>query len=238
MAGPDPVAVRGMFDRIAPVYDLMNTVMTGGVDARWRRATIRAADPRPGHRVLDVATGTGKLALLAARAVAPGGEVIGLDVSERMLDRARVAAVRAGPTAALVRWLRADAMALPLDDSSVDVVTIGFGLRNMPDLDAALGEMARVLRPGGRLAVLEIAVPRAGIGRALFRTWFRRVVPRLGRLAGQADAYGYLPASLDRYPPPEEIERRVLACGFDAARWRWLPTGLATLHLARRSGSR
>jgi demethylmenaquinone methyltransferase/2-methoxy-6-polyprenyl-1,4-benzoquinol methylase len=227
-----------MFDRIAPVYDLMNTVMTAGVDARWRRATLRAAAPRLGDRVLDVATGTGKLALLAARAVGPDGEVIGLDASPAMLDRARRAAERAGAEADVIRWLRADAMELPLDDGSVDAVTIGFGLRNLPDIDAALGEMGRVLRPGGRLAVLEIAVPRAGISRALFHTWFRQVVPRLGRLARHADAYAYLPASLDRYPPPDEIERRMLAAAFDVVRWRWLPTGLATLHLGRRSGAR
>ena len=232
-SGPDPAVVRGMFDRIAPVYDLMNTLMTAGVDARWRQATIRAAAPRPGDRVLDVATGTGKLALLAAAAVGSDGEVMGLDVSQAMLDRARRAAHRAGDTARAIRWESGDAMALPLADASVDVVTIGFGLRNLPDIDAALAEMVRVLRPGGRLAVLEIAGPRAGLPRALFRTWFRGVVPRLGRLARQPQAYAYLPASLDRYPPPDEIERRMLAAGLDRVRWRWLPTGLATLHLGR-----
>jgi demethylmenaquinone methyltransferase/2-methoxy-6-polyprenyl-1,4-benzoquinol methylase len=223
-----------MFDRIAPVYDLMNTVMTAGIDARWRAATLRAAALRPGTRVLDVATGTGKLALVAARQVAPGGEVIGLDASERMLARARSASADAA--AVPVRWLRGDAMAMPLDDASVDVVTIGFGLRNMPDFDGALAEMARVLRPGGRLALLEIAEPRTGPGRAVFRTWFRRVIPLLGRLARQGGAYAYLPASLDRYPPPDDVARRMERAGFDVVRWRWLPTGLATLHLGRRAG--
>jgi demethylmenaquinone methyltransferase/2-methoxy-6-polyprenyl-1,4-benzoquinol methylase len=236
--GTGPAAVRAMFDRIAPVYDLMNTLMTAGVDGRWRRATIRAADPRPGQRVLDVATGTGKLALLAARAVGPEGEVIGLDASQPMLDRARRAADRAGLRPGSIRWVFGDAMALPMADASVDAVTIGFGLRNLPDIDAALAEMVRVLRPGGRVAVLEIAVPRGGIGLALFRTWFRGVVPRLGRLARRPQAYAYLPASLDRYPPPDEIERRMLAAGLAPVRWRWLPTGLATLHLGRLGSAR
>jgi demethylmenaquinone methyltransferase/2-methoxy-6-polyprenyl-1,4-benzoquinol methylase len=228
-----------MFDRIAPVYDLMNTVMTAGIDARWRAATLRSAALRPGMRVLDVATGTGKLALAAARGVGPTGEVIGLDASERMLARARRAtaeAARPDAAAAPIRWLRADAMAMPLGDASFDAVTIGFGLRNMPDFDGALAEMARVLRPGGRLALLEIAEPRTGLARALFRTWFRRVVPLLGRLARQGEAYAYLPASLDRYPPPDDVARRMQRAGFDVVRWRWLPTGLATLHLGRRAG--
>jgi demethylmenaquinone methyltransferase/2-methoxy-6-polyprenyl-1,4-benzoquinol methylase len=223
-----------MFDRIAPVYDLMNTVMTAGVDARWRAATLRAASLRPGMRVLDVATGTGKLARAAAGEVGPEGEVIGLDASERMLARARGDAPGSG--AAPIRWVQGDAMSMPLDDASVDVVTIGFGLRNMPDVDAALAEMSRVLRPGGRLVVLEIAEPRSGIGRALFCTWFRRAIPLLGRLARQGDAYAYLPKSLDRYPPPEDVARRMERAGFHVVRWRWLPTGLATLHVGRRSG--
>jgi demethylmenaquinone methyltransferase/2-methoxy-6-polyprenyl-1,4-benzoquinol methylase len=234
MPGADPAAVRTMFDRIAPVYDLMNAVMTAGVDARWRRSTIAALRLQPGQRVLDVATGTGKLALAAAKAVGPDGEVLGLDASAGMLDRARRAAAAAPDDAAPLRWLPADAMAMPLADASVDAVTIGFGLRNLPDVGAGLCEMARVLRPGGRLAVLEIAAPRSGAGRLLFTTWFRRIVPLLGRLIGQPAAYAYLPASLDRYPAPAQVAEAMRAAGFDAVRWRWLPTGLATLHVGRR----
>lgn len=232
-APPEPAAVRSMFDRIAPVYDLMNTVMTVGVDGRWRRSTLAALGLRPGQRVLDVATGTGKLALAAADAVGPGGEVVALDASPRMLARARRA-----EGSARVRWLEADAMAMPFEDASFDALTVGFGLRNMPDFDAALREMRRVLRPGGRLAVLEIAVPRSGVGRVLFAAWFRRIVPQLGRIVRQVDAYAYLPASLDRYPAPDDVARRMTAADFDPVRWRWLPTGLATLHVGRRTDPR
>jgi demethylmenaquinone methyltransferase/2-methoxy-6-polyprenyl-1,4-benzoquinol methylase len=232
MVGTDPARVRTMFDRIAPVYDLMNTVMTAGIDGRWRRAAIAAAALRPGDRVLDVATGTGKLALGAATAVGANGEVVGLDASPRMLTRARAA-----ERGSAVRWLEADAMAMPFDDRSFDAVTIGFGLRNLPDTDAALHEMARVLRPGGRLVVLEIAEPPRGLARLLFLTWFRRIVPFLGRLAGQPVAYAYLPDSLRRYPRPDDVAARMGAAGLEAVRWRWLPTRLATVHVGRRTAA-
>ena len=234
MTAPDPAQVRSMFDRIAPVYDLMNTVMTAGLDARWRRSTVAAASLRPGQRVLDVATGTGKLARAAARAVAPDGEVVGLDASAGMLERARRAG--AGEEAgARIAWVEGDALAMPFEEAGFDAVSIGFGLRNLPDVDAGLREMARVLLPGGRLVVLEIAEPPSAAGRLLFATWFRRIVPLLGRVAGQAAAYAYLPASLERYPRPGEVAARMGSAGFDVVRWRWLPTGLATLHVGRRA---
>lgn len=233
---PDPADVRRMFDRIAPAYDVMNSVMTAGLDGRWRAAAIRALRLRPGDRVLDVAAGTGKLALAAAAAVGPEGEVIGLDASPAMLAGARRAAarLRRPERRASVRWMEADAMSLPFVDGSFDGVSIGFGLRNLPDAQAGLREMARVLRPGGWLAVLEIAAPGSRPARLLFETWFRRVIPRVGRVIGLADEYAYLPASLDRYPPPQEVADMMRAGGLVDVRWRSLPSGLATLHSGRR----
>ena len=233
---PDPRQVRGMFDRIAPVYDLMNTVMTAGTDARWRRSTIASLGLQPGGQVLDVATGTGKLALAAAERVAPGGAVIGLDASSKMLARARRAADRRdrGASLAALEWVMGDALHLPFGDGAFDAVTIGFGLRNLTDYEAGLREMARVLRPGGRLAVLEISEPRSGVGRMLFVTWFRRIIPALGRLIGRRAAYSYLPASLERYPEPERVAELMRSAGFTTIRWRRLPTGFATLHVGER----
>lgn len=237
-----PDAVRRMFDRVAPFYDLMNTVMTAGADARWRRSTIASLRLRTGGRVLDVATGTGKLALAAARRVTPGGEVVGLDASPGMLARARSAQARARSrgtdrSRVEVRWLEGDALALPLPDATFDAVTIGFGLRNLPDYAGGLREMARVLRPGGRLAVLEISEPPSSLGRFLYATWFRHTIPALGRLIGRSAAYRYLPASLDRYPPPEAVAALLADAGLVEIAWRWLPTGFATLHTARREES-
>jgi demethylmenaquinone methyltransferase/2-methoxy-6-polyprenyl-1,4-benzoquinol methylase len=225
-----------MFDRIAPYYDAMNSVMTAGLDARWRRRTIAALRLGAGDLVLDVATGTGKLALEAATHVAPGGRVCALDFAAEMLSRARGAELRSsGQTSRVpVEWREGDAMQLPFSDGSFDAVSIGFGLRNLPDVSAGLREMARVLRPGGRLAVLEIAEPRAGLARLLFVTWFRRLVPVLGRVIRRRSAYAYLPASLERYPAPEAIARRMAEAGLCDVHWTWLPSGFATLHVAVR----
>lgn len=235
-----PESVVGVFDRIAPVYDLMNTVMTAGIDRRWRSAAVRAARLGPGMRVLDVACGTGALTRQLAAEVGSGGEVIGVDRSEPMLTRARVAAearaaarrTAARRTAAPIVYRAADALALPFPDASFDAVTIAFGLRNLSNYATALAEMSRLARAGARVVVLEIAEPRTGIGRTLFHTWFRRVVPVLGRVAGSASAYRYLPASLETYPDPEGIARLMEEAGLREVRWRWLTTGMATLHVA------
>jgi demethylmenaquinone methyltransferase / 2-methoxy-6-polyprenyl-1,4-benzoquinol methylase len=230
----DPAAVRAMFDRIAGRYDLMNTLMTAGLDANWRRETITAAGLAPGMRVLDLACGTGMLTRAAAAAIGPTGEAIGLDASSGMLERARRA--RTAVDGAPIRWEAGDAMQLPFDDAEVDAVLIGFGLRNLPDYGAALAEMARVTKPGGRVVVLEIAQPRAAVPRLLHRLWFRRIVPLLGRLTGRGAAYAYLPASLDDYPPPEAVGQLMAAAGLVDIRWRWLRGGMTTLHVGERGG--
>jgi demethylmenaquinone methyltransferase/2-methoxy-6-polyprenyl-1,4-benzoquinol methylase len=223
--------VRTMFDRIAPIYDGMNGVMTVGLDRRWRRRAARAAGVGPGMSVVDVACGTGALTRELARLVGPTGSAIGIDVSEPMLRRARRRRPDAGSAAP--RYERGDALDLPLADDAVDAATVAFGLRNMPDYGHCLAEMARVTRPGGRVVVLEIATPRGGAGRAATALWLRGIVPLLGRLAGGGSAYRYLPASVRQYPGPEEVATLMRGAGLDVVRWRPLALGMVTLHAGR-----
>lgn len=218
-----------MFDRIAPIYERMNTVMTAGLDARWRRDAVRAAGLRPGMTVVDVACGSGSLTRLLGQAVGPSGSAIGVDISAAML---REAAGRPGPS--WIRYERADALALPVDDETVDAATIAFGLRNVADYRACLTEMARVTRPGGRVVVLEIATPSRGVGRWVAELWFRRIVPLVGRVAGGGSAYRYLPESVRRYPPPEAIAEHLRGVGLAGVRWRRLALGMVTLHAGRK----
>ena len=212
-----------MFDRIAPVYDAMNRVMTGGLDRRWRRITVEQA-VRGGDRVLDACCGTGDLAIAARRHGA--GSVVGLDFSEQMLERAR----RKAPE---LDWVQGDALALPFEDASFDAATVGFGIRNVDDLEAGLGELQRVLRPGGRLAILEITTPR-GVLAPFYRVWFDRIVPLLGRVLPGGDAYTYLPASVRRFPVPEELSRLLEAQGFGGVRFRLFAGGIVALHVGER----
>jgi demethylmenaquinone methyltransferase/2-methoxy-6-polyprenyl-1,4-benzoquinol methylase len=213
-----PDAVRRMFDRIAPVYDAMNRVMTAGLDQRWRRITAEAV-VRRGDRVLDACCGTGDLAV-ADRAA--GGEVTGLDFSERMLERAR----RKAPA---LEWVRGDLLTLPFADASFDAATVGFGVRNVEDLDRALAELRRVLRPGGRLGILEITRPR-GILAPFYRLWFDGFVPLLGKLLPGGAAYTYLPASVRRFPGPEHLSALLAAAGFEDVRYRLFAGGIVALH--------
>jgi demethylmenaquinone methyltransferase / 2-methoxy-6-polyprenyl-1,4-benzoquinol methylase len=212
--------VRRMFDRIAPVYDLMNRVMTAGLDRRWRAVTVERV-VRPGDRVLDACCGTGDLAVAALGAGA--GTVVGLDFSERMLERARAKE----PT---IEWVRGDVLALPFEDASFDAVTVGFGVRNVDDLDAGLRELRRVLRPGGRLAILEITTPRGPLA-PFYRVWFDRFVPLLGRVLPGGSAYAYLPASVRRFPQPEALADLLAAAGFTAVRFRLFAGGIVALHV-------
>jgi demethylmenaquinone methyltransferase/2-methoxy-6-polyprenyl-1,4-benzoquinol methylase len=207
-----------MFDRIAPVYDAMNRAMTLGLDQRWRRATV-AAVVRPGDRVLDACCGTGDLALAAERA---GGRVTGLDFSERMLERARRKSNR-------VEWVRGDALALPFVDQSFDSATVGFGVRNLDDLVRGLAELCRVLRPGGRLAILEITRPRGPLA-PFYRLWFDVLVPLFGKLLPGGSAYTYLPASVRRFPGPDGLAELLRAAGFADVRYRLFAGGIVALH--------
>jgi demethylmenaquinone methyltransferase/2-methoxy-6-polyprenyl-1,4-benzoquinol methylase len=215
--------VRAMFDRIARVYDLMNTVMTAGLDRRWRERAADLARVVPGARALDVACGTGDLALELARRVAPTGEVVGTDFSEAMLERARA-------KSGAVRWEWANALELPYPDDAFDAATVGFGARNFSDLDRGLSELARVVRPGGCVVVLEITTPRRPPLSTFFSIWFDRVVPALGRVAGDPEAYAYLPDSVKRFPGPEALAERMARAGLTDVRWILTAGGIIALH--------
>jgi demethylmenaquinone methyltransferase/2-methoxy-6-polyprenyl-1,4-benzoquinol methylase len=215
--------VRAMFDRIAGFYDLMNSVMTAGLHHRWRERAADLARLRPGDRALDVACGTGDLALELKRRVGDAGEVVGSDFSEGMLDVARA-------KSADVRWEWADAQALPHADGEFAAATVGFGARNFGDLDKGLAEMVRVVRPGGRVVVLEITVPQKPPLSSFFRLWFDRIVPLLGRLTGDPEAYDYLPSSVKRFPGPEALAGRMAAAGLDDVRWILTAGGIIALH--------
>jgi demethylmenaquinone methyltransferase/2-methoxy-6-polyprenyl-1,4-benzoquinol methylase len=220
----DPDAVRGMFDRITPVYDVMNRVMTAGLDQRWRRLAAETV-VRPGDRVLDACCGTGDFAVAAARA---GGRVTGLDFSERMLERAR-------QKAPSIEWVLGDLLAMPFADGTFDAATVGFGVRNVADLEAGLRELRRVLEPRGLLACLEITRPRGAL-KPFFSVWFDGLVPLAGKVIPGGEAYAYLPASVRRFPGPEDLAALLARAGFTAIRWRLLGGGIVALHTAEAGG--
>jgi demethylmenaquinone methyltransferase / 2-methoxy-6-polyprenyl-1,4-benzoquinol methylase len=215
--------VRAMFDRIARVYDLMNSVMTAGLHHRWRERAADLAQLREGGSALDVASGTGDLALALARRVGSSGTVVGSDFSEPMLDVAR-------RKSAAVRWEWANALDLPYRDGEFDAATVGFGARNFSDLDRGLAEMARVVRPGGRVVVLEITAPRRPPLSTFFSIWFDRIVSALGRIAGDPDAYASPPSSVKRFPGPEDLAARMHAAGLEDVRWILTAGGIIALH--------
>jgi demethylmenaquinone methyltransferase/2-methoxy-6-polyprenyl-1,4-benzoquinol methylase len=228
--------VRAMFDRIAGVYDAMNSVMTAGMHHRWRRRAIDLAHVGPGSRVLDVATGTGDLAIEAR---SRGAQVVGSDFSEGMLALARkkVDHPRSGSRAAAleggagsITFEQADALALPYEDDSFDAATVGFGARNFSDLQQGLSEMARVVRPGGRVVVLEITTPTRPPLSTFFSLWFDRVVPLVGRVAGDADAYSYLPDSVKRFPAPDDLAATMERAGMRDIHWILTAGGIIAIH--------
>jgi len=212
--------VRTMFDRIAPVYDVMNRTMTAGLDRRWRRITAEAV-VRDGDDVLDACCGTGDLALACARV---GGKPTGLDFSEAMLERAR----RKGPS---IEWIRGDLLALPFADASFDAATVGFGVRNVEDIERAFVELRRVLRPGSRLGILEITRPR-GVLAPFYKLWFDGIIPLLGKVLPGGAAYTYLPASVRRFPGPEDLSKLIEGAGFANVRYRLFGGGIVALHTA------
>src|SRR5829696_2484550 len=217
--------VRAMFDRIAGVYDLMNGVMTAGMHHRWRSRAADLARVGPRSRVLDVATGTGDLAVeLASR----GAHVVGMDFSERMLELAR-------QKAPALTFDPGDAQALRYADESFDAATVGFGARNFGDLRQGLSEMARVVRPGGRVVVLEITTPSKPPLSTFFSLWFDRAVPALGKVAGDPDAYTYLPASVKRFPDAPALGALMHEVGLRDVGWILTAGGIIALHHGTRA---
>jgi demethylmenaquinone methyltransferase / 2-methoxy-6-polyprenyl-1,4-benzoquinol methylase len=223
-----------MFDRIAGVYDLMNTAMTAGLHHRWRERAADLAGLEAGDRALDVCCGTGDLALALALRVGPEGSVIGADFSEPMLELARRKAAERGVGQVTFEW--ADALELPYGDAEFEAVTVGFGVRNLADIGAGLAEMARVLRPGGRLVILEITQPRRPPLSTFYSLWFDRIVPLLGTLAGDREAYTYLPESVKRFPPPEGLAAEMDEAGFERIRYTVLAGGIIAIHSGVRAG--
>jgi len=218
-----PERVREMFDRISPSYDRMNMLMSMGRDGRWRRRAVRASRVGPGGEALDVCCGTGDLAIELRRVAGPSGRVVGLDFSPQML----AVAARKCPA---VEWVQGDALALPFADGAFDAVTVGFGVRNLADLDRGLREMARVLKPGGRLVILEITQPTRPPLSVFFSLWFDRVVPLLGAFSSNREAYSYLPESVRSFPSPLGLAEAMDRAGFERIRYTVLAGGIIAIH--------
>jgi len=229
-----PARIAGMFDAIAPRYDLLNHVLSVGLDVRWRARAVRELHLRPGARVLDLCTGTGDLAIAAVHAQ-PGASVIGVDFAGEMLRLAhrKIAALSLKHS---VRVVRADGTRIPLAAGCCDAATIGFGIRNVVEPRAALEELARVLRPGGRLAILEFGQPRIPGIRTMYSWYFRYLLPLVGKTVSRhGSAYSYLPASVGTFPPAQEFAGVIAATGFSQVSAVPLSLGIVYLYVATRS---
>ena len=228
--------VRGMFAEIAPRYDLVNRLLSGGIDVLWRRTTVRRAPPPESGAILDVCCGTGDLALAYAAKAGPAVRIVASDFCRPMLDRGEVKAAKAGRG---IEWVEADAMRLPFAAAEFDLVTVAFGLRNIADTSRGLAEMARVMKPGGKLAILEFSLPKSAAIRAGYLWYFRNVLPRLGNAVARngSDAYTYLNQSVEEFPSGERLAALVRAAGFEAVEMVPLTFGIATLTIATRSAA-
>jgi demethylmenaquinone methyltransferase / 2-methoxy-6-polyprenyl-1,4-benzoquinol methylase len=228
----EPARIAGMFDAIARRYDLLNRILSGGLDQRWRAQAIAALELRPDDVLLDVCTGTADVALAALGSARPPARAVGLDFSGAMLRRGLEKTRRSGHVARLL-LAQADATSLPLASGSADAAAIAFGIRNVQRPELACRELARVLRPGGRLAVLEFGLPRARAFRALYLWYARRLLPLVGRVVSRhASAYAYLPESVSRFPPPDEFGSLLQANGFPHVRVVSLTLGIVYLYVA------
>jgi demethylmenaquinone methyltransferase / 2-methoxy-6-polyprenyl-1,4-benzoquinol methylase len=216
--------VRAMFDRIAGFYDVMNTVMTAGLHHRWRARAADLAALAAGDSALDVACGTGDLAIELSQRVGAEGEVIGSDFAQEMLERARA-------KAPALQWEWGNALDLPYASNRFDAATVGFGARNFSDLDRGLAEMTRVVKPGGRVVVLEITTPRRPPLSTFYSLWFDRIVPLIGRITGEDEAYTYLPSSVKRFPGPEGLAAAMERAGLAEIRWILTAGGIIALHV-------
>jgi len=219
--------VRAMFDRVAKYYDLLNSVMTAGLHHKWRTRAADLAAVGPGDRVLDVATGTGDLAIELAGRVGPEGTVVGSDFSEGMLDLAR----KKRPA---MTWELGNALELPYETDSFDAATVGFGARNFSDLDQGLREMTRVVRPGGRVVVLEMTNPTKPPLSTFFGLWFDRIVPVLGKISGDPEAYEYLPSSVKRFPDAHTLAGQLHTAGLDPVRYVLTAGGIIAIHVGEK----
>lgn len=223
----DEADMARMFDEVAPVYDRINTVMTLGIDARWRRRAVAETRLRAGDSAIDACCGTGKLAALIAERVGPFGRVEGIDLSAQMIEHA----TKSLHSLVQAHFAVGNALELPFADGEFDAATIGFGLRNLPDFEAGFREMARVVRPGGRVVCLELSLPRSRAVARVYHGAFQRTAPLAARLlGGPHDAYSYLPQSLEGFPDPDQIADAMRASGLNDVRYIRMAAGTVSLH--------